>query len=181
MSITIASTGARRSSARVRRGEVWQLGAHRLICCDVRDPAVLATLMAGEQARLVFTDPPYTVRIDGHAGGLGRIKHRECAMAAGEMNREAFTAFLQQALAPLAAHSVEGSIHYVCMDWRHLPEILAAGEAVFTELQNLIVWVKDNGGMGTFYRSRHELIVVFKHGTAPHCNTFELGVVSQFD
>ena len=131
--------------------------------------------MAGEQARLVFTDPPYNVPIDGHAGGLGRIKHREFAMAAGEMSREAFTAFLQQALAPLVAHSVEGSIHYVCMDWRHLPEILAAGEAVFTELKNLVVWVKDNGGMGTFYRSRHELILVFKHGTASHCNTFELG------
>ena len=95
--------------------------------------------------------------------------------AAGEMSREAFTAFLQQALAPLAAHSVEGAIHYVCMDWRHLPEILTAGEAVFTALKNLVVWVKDNGGMGTFYRSRHELILVFKHGAAPHCNTFELG------
>ena len=161
--------------ARVHRGEVWQLGVHRLICGDVRDPAVLSTLMAGEQARMVFTDPPYNVPIDGHAGGLGRIKHREFAMAVGEMSREAFTAFLQQALAPLAAHSVEGSIHYVCMDWRHLPEILAAGEAVFTELKNLVVWVKDTGGMGTFYRSRHELILVFKHGTAPHCNTFELG------
>ena len=102
-------------------------------------------------------------------------------MAAGAMHREAFTALLQQALAPLAAHSVEGSIHDVCMDWRHLPEILAAGEAVFTELTNLIVWVKDNGGMGTVYRSRHERIFVFKHGTAPHCNTFALGVVSQCD
>ena len=163
------------ASARVHRGEVWQLGAHRLICGDVRDPAVLPTLMAGEQARVVFTDPPYNVPIAGHAGGLGRIKHREFAMAAGEMSREAFTVFLQQALAPLAAHSVEGSIHYVCMDWRHLPEVLAAGEAVFTELKNLVVWVKDNGGMGTFYRSRHELIFVFKHGAAPHCNTFELG------
>ena len=161
--------------ARVHRGEVWQLGAHRLICGDVRDPAVLPALMAGEQARLVFTDPPYNVPIDGHASGLGRITHREFAMAAGEMSREAFTAFLQQALAPLVAHSVDGSIHYVCMDWRHLPEILAAGEAVFTELKNLVVWVKDNGGMGTFYRSRHELILVFKHGTASHCNTFELG------
>ena len=153
------------ASARVHRGEVWQLGAHRLICGDVRDPAVLPTLMAGEQARVVFTDPPYNVPIDGHAGGLGRIKHREFAMAAGEMSREAFTAFLQQALAPLAAYSVEGSIHYVCMDWRHLPEILAAGEAVFTELKNLVVWVKDNGGMGTFYRSRR------------HCQVDERGYV----
>ena len=121
--------------ARVHRGEVWQLGAHRLICGDVRDSAVLPALMAGERARMVFTDPPYNVPIDGHAGGLGRIKHREFAMVAGEMTRE----------------------------------------AVFTELKNLVVWVKDNGGMGTFYRSRHEFILVFKHGTAPHCNTFELG------
>ena len=160
---------------RVRPGEVWQLGAHRLICGDALDPVVVATLMADDQARMVFTDPPYNVPIDGHAGGLGQIRHREFAMAAGEMSREAFTGFLQRAFERLVAHSVDGSIHYVCMDWRHLPEILAAGEAVFEQLKNLIVWVKDNGGMGTFYRSRHELILAFKHGTAPHCNTFELG------
>ena len=161
--------------ARVRPGEVWRLGAHRLICGDALDPAVVTTLMAGDQARMIFTDPPYNVPIDGHAGGLGQIRHREFAMASGEMSREAFTGFLQRAFERLVAHSVDGSIHYVCMDWRHLPEILAAGEAVFEQLKNLIVWVKDNGGMGTFYRSRHELILAFKHGMAPHCNTFELG------
>ena len=161
--------------ARVRPGEVWQLGTHRLICGDALDPAVVATLMGSDQARMVFTDPPYNVPIDGHASGLGQIRHREFAMAAGEMSREAFTEFLQRAFERLVAHSIDGSIHYVCMDWRHLPEILAAGEAVFEQLKNLIVWVKDNGGMGTFYRSRHELILAFKHGTAPHCNTFELG------
>ena len=161
--------------SRVHLGEVWQLGGHRLICGDALDPRVVATLMGGEQARMVFTDPPYNVPIDGHAGGSGKTRHREFAMASGEMSRREFTEFLQRAFERLAEHSVDGSIHYVCMDWRHLPEILAAGEAVFDELKNLIVWVKDNGGMGTFYRSRHELIFAFKHGTAPHRNTFELG------
>ena len=161
--------------SRVGPGDVWQLGAHRLVCGDALDPNVMATLMRDEQARMVFTDPPYNVPIDGHVGGSGKTKHREFAMASGEMSSEEFTGFLQRAFERLAEHSVDGSIHFVCMDWRHLPEILAAGEAVFDELKNLIIWVKDNGGMGTFYRSRHELILVFKHGTAPHVNTFELG------
>ncbi len=161
--------------SRVCPGDVWQLGAHRLICGDALDADVVTTLMAGEQARMVFTDPPYNVPIDGHVGGSGKTKHREFAMASGEMSREEFTGFLRRAFERLVEHSVDGSIHYVCMDWRHMSEILAAGEAVFDELKNLIVWVKDNGGMGTFYRSRHELIFAFKHGTAPHINTFELG------
>ena len=160
---------------RVCPDDVWQLGAHRLVCGDALDPGVVATLMAGEQARMVFTDPPYNVPIDGHAGGSGKIKHREFAMASGEMSGEVFTGFLQSAFERLVEHSIDGSIHYICMDWRHLPEILTAGEAVYEELKNLIVWAKDNGGMGTFYRSRHELIFAFKHGTAPHLNTFELG------
>ena len=161
--------------SRVDPGDVWQLGAQRLICGDALDPDVVATLMAGEQARMVFTDPPYNVPIDGHVGGSGKTKHREFAMASGEMSREEFTGFLQRAFERLVEHSVDGSIHYIFMDWRHMPEILAAGEAVFGELKNLIVWAKDNGGMGTFYRSRHELIFAFKHGMAPHINTFELG------
>ena len=160
---------------RVRPGDVWQLGAHRLICGDALAPGVVATLMAGDLARMVFTDPPYNVPIDGHAGGSGTTKHSEFAMASGEMSREEFTGFLQRAFERLAENSVDGSIHYICMDWRHLGEILAAGAAVFDAFKNLIVWVKDNGGMGTFYRSRHELIFAFKHGTAPHRNTFELG------
>lgn len=160
---------------RVCPGDMWQLGAHRLICGDALDPGVVATLMAGERARMVFTDPPYNVPIDGHVGGSGKTKHREFAMASGEMTREEFTEFLRRAFERLAEHSVDGSIHYIFMDWRHMSEILAAGEAVFDELKNLIVWTKDNGGMGTFYRSRHELIFAFKHGTAAHVNTFELG------
>ena len=161
--------------SRVDPGDVWRLGAHRLICGDALERGVVTTLMAGEQARMVFTDPPYNVPIDGHVGGSGKIKHREFAMASGEMSREEFTGFLQRAFEQLVKHSVDGSIYYVCMDWRHMLEILAAGEAVFDELKNLIVWAKDNGGMGTFYRSRHELIFAFKHGKVPHINTFELG------
>lgn len=160
---------------RVSPGDVWRLGAHRLVCGDALDPQVMDMLMQGEQARMVFTDPPYNVKIDGHVGGSGKIKHREFAMASGEMTIPEFTRFLTGALRNLAAHSLEGSIHYVCMDWRHMGEMLAAGNAVYDELKNLIVWAKDNGGMGTFYRSRHELIFAFKKGEAPHVNSFELG------
>lgn len=131
--------------------------------------------MAGEQARMVFSDPPYNVPIDGHVGNSGKTQHREFAMASGEMSRAEFTAFLGAAFRNLADHAVEGSIHFICMDWRHMGEMLEAGEAVYDELKNLIVWAKDNGGMGSFYRSRHELVFAFKKGSAPHVNTFELG------
>ena len=132
-------------------------------------------LMAGQRAQMIFVDPPYNVAINGHVTGLGAIKHREFVMASGEMDEGEFTAFLKSALANLAAHSSDGSIHFVCMDWRHLQELLTAGKGTYAELKNLIVWNKDNGGMGTFYRSKHELILAFKNGAAPHINNFELG------
>ncbi len=160
---------------RCRLGDVWQLGHHRLICGDSLDRGVIGMLMAGEMAQMVFTDPPYNVPIAGHAGGLGAISHREFAMAAGEMSQVEFTTFLRQAFANLVRYSIDGSIHFICMDWRHMPEMLSAGNAVYHELKNLIVWAKDNGGMGTFYRSRHELVFAFKNGTTPHINSFELG------
>lgn len=160
---------------RVRLGDIWQLGPHRLICGSALDANVVAALMDGDKARMVFADPPYNVPIDGHVGNSGKTKHREFAMASGEMTKVEFEAFLTTSLKNLAAASVEGSIHFICMDWRHLDEMLVAGRQAFTELKNLIVWVKDNGGMGTFYRSRHELIFAFKNGMAPHINTFELG------
>jgi DNA modification methylase len=115
------------------------------------------------------------VPIDGHVSGLGKTKHREFAFAAGEMSREAFTAFLKTTLGHAAAACRDGAIAFVCMDWRHLGELLAAGEEVFSELKNVCVWNKSNGGMGSFYRSKHELIFAFKVGTAPHTNTFGLG------
>jgi DNA modification methylase len=156
-------------------GDIWQLGRHRLICGNALDTQVVDRLMAGELAQMAFTDPPYNVPIEGHVSGLGEVKHREFAMAAGEMDQVQFTGFLTSAFQNLAKFSVDGSIHFICMDWRHMQEMLEAGKGPYSELKNLIVWAKDNGGMGTFYRSRHELIFAFKKGTATHINSFELG------
>ena len=131
--------------------------------------------MDGKQARMVFTDPPYNVPIAGHVSGLGKVKHPEFAQGSGEMSQDQFVAFLKSAFENLRKHTSDGSIHFVCMGWRHMQETLEAGEGVYTELKNLIIWAKDNGGMGTFYRSRHELIFAFKNRTAAHINSFELG------
>lgn len=163
-----------------RRGDLWLLGRHRLLCGDARDGADYACLLGGERVDLVFTDPPYNVPIDGHVCGLGAVRHREFAMAAGEMSREAFTAFLTRTLSHAASVCRDGAIAFVCMDWRHVRELSEAGAAAFTELKNLCVWNKTNGGMGTFYRSKHELIFVFKVGTAPHTNSFGLGDTGRY-
>lgn len=164
-----------RSSVATRPGDLWHLGRHRLLCGDSRYAETFARLLGGERADLVFTDPPYNVPIDGHVCGLGRIRHREFAMGAGEMSPEEFTAFLQATLGHSAASCRDGAIAFVCMDWRHIGELLAAGRAAFTELKNVCVWNKTNGGMGSFYRSKHEMVFVFKVGTALHTNTFGLG------
>lgn len=131
--------------------------------------------MNGQRAASVFTDPPYNVKIDGHVSGLGSVKHREFAMATGEMSPTEFTQFLQTVFALLVAHSLDGAIHYVCMDWRHMHELLNAGAHSYSELKNICVWVKDNGGMGSLYRSQHEMVAVFKSGTAAHRNNVQLG------
>ncbi len=163
------------ASAVTKHGDLWLVGRHRLLCGDSRDIATFERLLGGECADLVFTDPPYNVPIDGHVCGLGRIRHREFAMGAGEMSPEAFTEFLKTTLGHAATFSRDGAIAFVCMDWRHIGELLAAGQAVFSELKNLCVWNKNNGGMGSFYRSKHELVFVFKAGKAAHTNTFGLG------
>src|ERR1700719_467678 len=156
-------------------GDMWLLHRHRLLCGTALDSAVFAVLMGEERAATAFIDPPYNVRIDGHAGGLGAIHHRPFPMASGEMDRPEFTAFLGEAFRNLAAFSVDGAIHFVCMDWRHVEELLAAGREAYDELKNICVWVKDNAGMGSFYRSRHELVCVFKHGRNGHRNNIQLG------
>ncbi|MEQ1523070.1 MAG: DNA methyltransferase [Aestuariivirga sp.] len=158
-----------------RLGDIWELGPHRLICGNSLMASTCEALMQGEKAEMVFTDPPYNVPIDGHVGGLGKTTHREFAMASGEMTSDEFTQFLAEAFNNLVSNSIDGSIHFVCMDWRHMKEVLKASDLIYSELKNLIVWAKDNGGMGTFYRSRHELVFAFKNGVAPHINTFELG------
>jgi DNA modification methylase len=164
----------------IRRGEIWQLGRHKLLCGDAREPADFAALMDDERADLVFTDPPYNVKIDGNVTGLGKVKHREFAFASGEMSENEFTAFLTVTLGNVSAHMRDGAIAFVCMDWRHMGELLAAGRLAFTEFKNLIVWNKSNGGMGAFYRSKHELIFAFKQGTAPHTNSFGLGQTGRY-
>jgi DNA modification methylase len=161
-------------------GDLWQLGEHRLYCGDALKPESYDILLGNNQAQMIFTDPPYNVKVNGHVCGNGKIKHREFAMASGEMDADGFTQFLELALGNMARVSVDGSIHFVCMDWRHIQELASAGQAVYTELKNLCVWNKDNGGMGSLYRSKHELVFVFKHGTEPHVNNIELGKYGRY-
>jgi DNA modification methylase len=158
-----------------RLGDLWELGPHRLLCADARDAGSYSKLLGFSKPEFVFTDPPYNVPIDGHVCGLGRVRHADFAMGCGEMSQPEFARFLETIFRHLADHTTDGSIHQICMDWRHMPEMLAAGNAVYSELKNLCVWNKTNAGMGTFYRSKHELVFVWKNGSAPHINTFELG------
>ena len=158
-----------------RAGDLWLMDDHRVFCGSALDQTAYAALMQGKKSALAFTDPPYNVAIEGNVSGLGTIHHREFAMASGEMTPAEFTAFLARALSLLARHSANGSIHYICMDWRHIDELLAAGREAYTELKNLCVWAKDNPGMGSLYRSQHELIFVFKQGHDAHRNNVQLG------
>jgi DNA methylase/ParB-like nuclease domain len=158
-----------------RAGDLWLLDDHRVYCGSALDGAAYAVLMQRKKAAMVFADSPYNVPIEGNVSGLGAVHHREFAMASGEMKEAEFTEFLTKALSLHARQSAEGSLHFICMDWRHLGELLAAGKTVYTELKNLCVWVKNHTGMGAFYRSRHELVLVFKHGRAPHRNNIQLG------
>ena len=158
-----------------RPGDTWLLGLHRIHCGSALDEAAYRVLMEGDRAAMVFTDPPYNVPIDGHVGGLGAIHHREFAMASGEMDEAQFTEFLACAFGLLARFSLDGALHFVCMDWRHLEELLSAGRNACSELKNLCVWVKHNCGMGSLYRSQHELVFLFKHGRDAHQNHVQLG------
>lgn len=156
-------------------GDVWELGQHRVICGDALDKAAYRALLGKARASIIFTDPPYNVAIAGNVSGNGRTTHREFAMASGEMGKGAFTDFLTRSLTLAGEHSGQGTLAFVCMDWRHINEIVAAGNAAFSDLKNLCVWTKSNAGMGSLYRSQHELIFVFKNGTAPHRNNVQLG------
>jgi DNA modification methylase len=156
-------------------GDLWILRRNRLLCGSALDTGAFTALMDQHRAAMVFADPPYNVAIDGHASGLGTIHHRPFPMASGEMDKAEFTAFLGQALRNLAAFSVPGSLHYLFMDWRHLEELLDAGRDAYGELKNLCVWVKDNAGMGSLYRSQHELVLVFKRRGGAHRNNIQLG------
>lgn len=163
---------------RVKSGDLWQLGKHKLLCADSTQTAAFRRLLGEEKANLIVTDPPYNVKISGHV--RSGEKYREFAMASGEMSQSEFSQFLKGVFTLLAEYSIPGSLHYAFMDWRHIGEILAAGMSVYTALKNVCVWNKLSGGMGSLYRSQHELVFVFKNGDAPHTNNIELGVHGRY-
>ena len=161
-------------------GDIWELGTHLLCCGDALRAESYTQLLKSDLAEMMVTDPPYNVRIDGHAMGRGRIRHREFKMASGEMSEAGFTAFLERFARHAIASTRSGAIHYIFMDWRHLPELLNAGRKLYSEWKNLLVWNKTNAGQGSFYRSKHELIAIFKSGGAPHINNFGLGANGRY-
>jgi DNA modification methylase len=156
-------------------GDLWRLGDHRLYCGNALEPSSYKDLFDKEKAEVTFADPPYNLPIDGHVGGKGKIKHREFAMASGELSEAEFTAFLTASLTRACSHTAEGALLYFFMDWRHTMEIQNAARAAACDLINLCVWVKSNGGLGSLYRSRHELVFVFKNGKGAHLNNVQLG------
>ena len=162
------------TTPRTKPGDIWILGEHRIGCGDARDTEFLRRVI-GEGARIdaAFLDPPYNVRIKGNANPTGR--HREFAMASGEMSEANFRSFLADTLGAAAGCSRDGAIHFVCMDWRHIDSVLAVGPAVYGELLNLCIWNKSNAGMGSLYRSKHELVFVYRVGITLHRNMVELG------
>ncbi|MDK2741961.1 MAG: site-specific DNA-methyltransferase [Nitrospira sp. BO4] len=163
-----------------RVGDLWLLGPHRLYCGNALEAEAYQVLLEETKAGMVFTDPPYNVPIAGHASGLGRMTHRDFSMASGEMTEAEFTTFLTHAFTHLADHTIDGALIFACMDWRHLEELLAAGRATFTELKNLCIWDKGTGGMGSLYRSQHEMVFVYKSGTASHQNNIQLGQFGRY-
>jgi DNA modification methylase len=156
-------------------GDCWHLGEHRLLCGDARNDEHYRALLQGETAMMVFTDPPYNTRIDGQVSGLGAVHHREFVMASGEMSPDEYAAFLHDTACRLRDHARDGAILYLCIDWRQIARAIPAAEEAGLALINVCVWNKSNAGMGSLYRSKHELILVLKHGTASHINNIELG------
>jgi DNA modification methylase len=162
------------SKAQTQPGDVWRLGEHVIGCGDCRDLEFLQAVVGpGAQVDAAFLDPPYNVKISGHANSKGR--HREFAMASGEMTQAAFRDFLADTLGVAAKVSRDGAVHFICMDWRHMDDVSAVAHDVYGERLNLCVWNKSNAGMGSLYRSKHEFVFVWKNGTAPHINNVELG------
>jgi DNA modification methylase len=157
------------------REDVWRLGRHRVHCSDSLKMASYGALMAEEVANIVVADPPYNVRIAGFVSNSARMAHRDFAMAVGEMSEEEFIAFLKSAMTCVSRFCAAGTVQFWFQDWRHQYELLSAARALRLELLNTCVWVKDNGGMGGLYRSRHEFIDIFKVPGAPHRNNVELG------
>ncbi len=164
-----------RETVHAHIGDLFALGDHLLLCGDATSPQTYAQLLGDERIHLTFSDPPYNVPIQGHVSGKGKHQHMEFPMASGEMSPEQFRRFLCEVFAPITPHAHPGSLHYFCMDWRHIADLIETGTASLGPLQNICVWVKSNGGMGTLYRSQHEMIAVFKSGNTSHTNNVQLG------
>lgn len=162
------------ATPRAQVGDIWVLGPHRLGCGDCRDADFLAKVVGTDAViDAAFLDPPYNVSIKSHANV--RARHREFAMASGEMDDAEFERFLVQTLSACAKVSREGAVHFVCMDWRHARHLQHAGDEVYGDLLNLCIWNKSNAGMGSLYRSKHELVFVYRVKGAQHFNAVELG------
>lgn len=156
-------------------GDIWQIGEHRIICGNSLEVETFEKLLGEKRADIILQDAPFNVKIQGHVCGNGTVKHKEFAMASGEMSIDEFTNFLRTNFALCAKYSRAGSLHYNFMDWRHVGEITAAGGAVFSNFINMCVWCKSSGGMGSLYRSQHELCFIFRNGKESHINNVELG------
>jgi len=163
-----------------RLGDLWSVGEHRIYCGNSRDAASFEVLLGEDRASMIFSDPPYNVPIAGHVSGLGKVQHREFIEATGELSASEFTAFLRSGFRNCVRFSNDGSIHFVCMDWSHMREILDAADGVYSKLKQLIVWNKSNAGMGSCYRQKYELIFMFKAGSGPHTNNFGLGETGRY-
>ena len=163
-----------------RKGNIWVLGRHRLLCGDALNKRNYEALMVDKKAQMVFIDPPYNDPIDGYVTGFGKVHHPEFSMASGEMSEYEFTEFLKTIFVQLAANSADGALEYICMDWRHIGELLSAARSIGVEQKSLCVWIKDNAGQGSLYRSQHELILVFKNGKKPHRDNIQLGQFGRY-
>lgn len=157
-----------------KNGDIWQLGRHFLICGDALKSETYAKLLGNNRAQMILTDPPFNDSV-ADIGSMGKIKHDEFAMASGEMSVTEFTNFLETFMQHAKNYSVDGSLHYLFMDWRHVLEISTAAAKIYDELKNICIWVKNNGGMGSLYRSQHELCFIYKNGKEPHINNINLG------
>jgi DNA modification methylase len=162
-----------------RAGDLFVLNDHRILVANALEESSFVTLMNGKRASMILSDPPYNLRIENFVSGLGKIQHTNFAMASGEMSEAEFIVFLRQICSLFARHSYNGSLHYLFIDWRHVGELLTAAKAVYSELKNIAVWVKSTPGMGSLYRSQHELVAIFKSGHGPHRNNIQLGQFGQ--
>jgi DNA modification methylase len=158
-----------------RAGDLWLLGRHKLICGDARDGNAHRLLLGSQRAAMVFTDPPFNVRIEGHVCGLGKVHHREFVMGSGEMTPAAFVEFLTETLKRTKSSCQPGGLAFVCMDWAHMADLIEAARVAALDMINLCIWTKPNAGMGGLYRSQHELVFVFKLGSGKHRNNVQLG------